>query len=162
MTRSGPPPKCWVWNFPHFFFDGFPKCLLILHPFKQTMENIEINLFYGAWHTKSILLFFRNRRINAYCRDMWKWHIRSHRMWHSTDQSIQWPPARPWRDREVIQRIQYQIHNVRLSLFSISGYIKDKTDSVLCFVTFLMGGNASWYKWWSSIKKTKHDIISKL
>ena len=22
MTQSGPPPQ--VWNFPHFFFDGFP------------------------------------------------------------------------------------------------------------------------------------------
>ena len=47
--------------------------------------------------------------------------------------------ASPWRDREVIQRIQYQIHNVRLSLFSISGHMKDKTYSALCFVTFFMG-----------------------
>ena len=29
MTRSGPPPQ--MWNFPHFFFDGFPYLLPIIN-----------------------------------------------------------------------------------------------------------------------------------
>ena len=106
-------------------------------------------VLYGAWHTKPILLFFRNRRIDAYCGDMWKWHIRSQSMWHSTDQSIHWPLQ--VRGEIVKWFKEYNIKSI-MSVWAFSpfqGTWRIKL-TVLCALWPFLWGNASWYKCWPS------------
>ena len=124
-----------------------------------TIGNVEINLFYGAWHTKSILLFFRNRRINAYCGDMWKWHIRSQSMWHSTDQSIHWPL--PVRGEIEKWFKEYNIKSI-MSVWAFSpfqGTWRIKL-TVLCALWPFLWGNDNWYKCWPSNPVLRRQIVT--